>query len=263
MGMGLMAVVAMVMFLLMTQTPAQGAVDCATASGAVDTDSDGFNDLEECSGIPLADASTYPSCVGTTLPRSSCLDPDTKDLFVILVRASVTNIPANPLEFIPSLGVTPHEIDATQADPARFVTPTQKAIRITENLDTSDTYFGAANWGTPNSPDLAQIYTQRIINHIDSVCGSASSCKDSAGTSYLSPFTDLKNLYIKNTLAHESGHLMEQAPDYNRRFGGNHYKTGSGVIMDQSVKYTKKGTKVTYYIATEWSPTSQEAVTLK
>jgi hypothetical protein len=226
---------------------------------AQDTDNDGFTDEVELAGITLHDGTFVPSCPETG--SVGCMDPNVKDLFIILVSATPTNIPANALEFISKshaqggLGIVIHQIDLSQAADDRSITSTstQKAIKVMEDLDPSGNVLGYAQQGTPNGLDNTVIYTQRIINHIDEVCTDSSICHESAG----SERPELYGIYIRQTLAHEVGHLTGLAVDYNARFGGNHYKTGSNVMMDQSVKYTNKGGKVTFYVPQVYSTESQ------
>ena len=251
----LMAVAVMGMSLLFVRVPADAAVTCPTISTA-DPDGDGFTDQQECDGITLANGSHFrgkSEGVSQGLPRDQYLDPDTKDLFVILVPASPSKIPANPLEFVSNpqsqggLGIAVHVIGPTQADSNRYVTTTQKAVRVTESLDVSNlNILGMSSCGTPNGLDLATVYTQRIENHVKSVNPAAS--------------PDFIATYIKHTIAHEVGHMVGPlAPKYTANYGGYHYKTGTKVILDQSVYY--KGT--TLYIGTSYTSADQSGVKLK
>ncbi|MHC4277981.1 MAG: hypothetical protein ACYSTI_11775 [Planctomycetota bacterium] len=254
-GLGLLAVAAVFLAMLLTEAPAQGAVNCTN-----DLDCDGLTDTEETNGIAL-NGGTFPSCVGTSLDRLDCVDPNTPDLFVILLRQASTNIPADPLVFVHrpqaegGLGIATHEITLAQAgvDPGkpRSVTLNQNAVQVTESLNTSGEILGVANYGTPNGLDRATVYTQRIINHVTSVYGGAT------------PPDGLIDTYILHTIAHEIAHMLTLTGDYNKRFGGYHFKTGSGVVLDQSVKYTVKGNKVTFYIGTVYSDQSKAGATLK
>jgi hypothetical protein len=254
-GLGLLAVAAVFLAMLLTEAPAQGAVNCTN-----DLDCDGFTDTEENNGITLNDGTPFPSCVGTSLDRALCLDPNTPDLFVILISAIPSNLPANPLEYVSrpqaegGLGIAAHVITSAQAGPGREITSAQKAVRITENPDNSvGGILGVSNYGTPNGLDLATIYPLRIINHVTAVYADVGKV----------PPAGLTDIYIAHTLAHEISHMLALAVDYNKRFGGNHFKTGSGVVMDQSVKYTIKGSKVTFYVGTSYADQSKQGVVLK
>ena len=138
-----MAVTLMGLNMLLSQVPAQAAVDCANASSTTDTDKDGFTDYQECNGITLADGTFFPG-KSSQAAITVRLDPDTRDLFVILVPATPSSFPANPLEFVSKpvsqggLGLNVHVITPAQA-PNRVVSPsTQKAVRVTESLDVSN-----------------------------------------------------------------------------------------------------------------------------
>ena len=158
---------------------AWAAVDCvallAAGETGVDTDNDGFTDFQECSGITLADGTVVPPCA-TGSNRATCLDPNTKDLFVIYApAASGSLLPAGLNPYGPvtaygvnftglaALGLTAHMISPAQAAADRTVTSgsTQKAIRTSESLDTNGTILGNCQWGTPGGLDGCVIYTQR------------------------------------------------------------------------------------------------------
>src|SRR5262245_28335512 len=77
--------------------PARAAVACSTVvpGSTTDTDGDGFTDYEECNGI-----GGLTTCGAAVTDRSTCLDPNTKDVFVILNPASSSNFPANLFELV-------------------------------------------------------------------------------------------------------------------------------------------------------------------
>jgi hypothetical protein len=213
--------------LILTQTPVHGAVNCATAGNA-DYDGDGFTDAQECFGILYAGSQPpEPSIQGKNsgLPRPQRLDPDTEDLFVILVRAvSGTKIPPdadNPLEFVSNtlalggLGITVHLI--TEAHVENSITRRvslssgQRAVYVVESLDPGSTAeqintLGACDQGMVL--DGCIVWTQRIENKIAAICGAnwsnESTCKDKTGVWGL----PLRHKYIKHTIAHEVGHAI-------------------------------------------------------
>jgi hypothetical protein len=235
------------------------AVVCATASPLADADQDGLSDADECSAITLADNTRFLNCASSGLPRPQCVDPDTKDLFFILIKANPTNIPAatfpNPLELLAvpvatgGLGVTPHEVTLTQA-PNRNVTPKQKAVQITEVLSTADGFLGIGDWGGPNADHFAQIFTQRIKNCVNTAfaTGKCSVTVSPAGVDHPEVYVP----YIKQVLAHEVSHVLVLKKLYTARYGGYHNKTGSGFIMDQSATYSTQG-GVTFNIPTKYN----------
>jgi len=289
----LILISALALAVLPIQAPVHAAVNCSTVSSTSTTDSDldGFTDYQECNGITLGDGSPFPG-KNSGVARANRLDPDTKDVFVILVRATPTsNIPlkgtsptdyagdaaywfafvSNPVS-AGGLGITLHPLLPTQvvSNTLRNVTSSQEAARVTENLDTSSTNpLGFSNTGTPDGLDLSTIYTQRIINFIKSACGSAygtANCADSSGVwdNTATGNLALTQKYILHTIEHEVGHVLGPlAPVYNANYGGYHYKSGTNVIMDQSVYYTSKGGKVTFYNGTTYTSADQSGVKLK
>lgn len=237
----------------------------AVDTGA-DYDNDGFTDFQECNGTPLYSGAAFPGFISGEI-RQNRLGPAARDLFVILVPASPSNFPPNPLEFVSNsiadggLGIVTHLIPPEAASPERFIGPDspQKAVRITEDLDPEGIILGYANQGTPNGLDDAIIYTNHIINHVETTCAEGTVyCRDFA-TGASGPDAIIP-IYIMHTIAHEIGHMTNLAVEYNRRFGGYHYKAGSEVVLEQAVKYTSKKGKVTFYISTEYAEPSQQGI---
>ncbi len=241
---------------------------------AQDADLDGFAETDP---ITLYGGAVYPLC-GQGIDRATCLDPATKDLFVILVPASPTKIPsANPLEFISNpmaaggLGIAVHQIASGQANTSRVVTSssTQKAMKITESLDITTKnldILGTSNYGTPNGLDAATVYTQRIFKFIESVCGTGflnnSNCLDSTGVRGQA----LLDKYVKHTIAHEAGHMMKLTKVSNSNYGGYHYApstTDPLLTMAQSVTYLRVGETVTFYLGVNFPSGDQTDAKLK
>jgi len=272
-------------FLMLAMLPMEvEAVVCPTPSTA-DFDGDGFTDAQECAGITLnlgtAAAVTIPTCAPTPANRSACMDPNSKDVFVIMVPASGTLIPADPYKFITAaqsaggLGITVHEITAAQAATDRKVTKQnsdgtagsnpwpQLAARIQEskNVTAGETALGSCNQGI--ILDLCTVFTQRIVNFVNSVCVAGTTCVDGLDAGITGNAAVITH-YIRHTIAHElGGHGFKLAPDYNASFGGNHNQAGSKVMMEQNVTYSKKGTKVTWYISTAYTSTDKAAARLQ
>ena len=73
------------------------------------------------------------------------------------------------------------------------------------------------------------------------------------------------NLYIRNVIAHEMGHVSNlKPPPIDRRFEW-HYAPGSGTVMEQSASYTKNNSSstVTFYLSTQFTPPDIAGVTLR
>lgn len=295
-GAGFLGITALILAMLFAYVPTAEAGTCDDGGSlTADADADGFTDAQECgAGITLVDCTdaadgdnggamddyiTANECAtGANVPgcnSGSCTDPatmhpDSKDLFVILVTPETgSNIPANPFEYVSrstdlgGLGVFVHQITPDQADDFRFVTYpwAQKAVRITESLSVNGTILGVANYGTPMGPDLATVYTQRIVNLVnENLAGKSaylSGVPSDAGT--------IIDVYIRHTLAHEIGHSVMLVPEvyHNDRFGTYHWKTGTGYVMDQTVKMTKKGAKVTFFINDTFAEPSKVSPALR
>jgi hypothetical protein len=268
----LAAASALALAVILVPTRVTAQVTCPTASTA-DSDGDGFTDAQECAGITLnlgtAAQVTIPACV-PGMARSSCVDPNSKDVFVIAVRANPSLIPADPYKFVtgaPSaggLGITVHEVTATQvaADRTVMAGVGQKAARLQESLDTSDqTVLGSSNQGI--ALDLATTFTQRITNLVNTVCVAGTTCIDANFPTTINTPLLVAQEFIRHDIAHELGHSFALAPDYNAKFGGNHYQAGSNVVLEQNVTYTKKGTKVTWYISVAYTSTDQAGAKLQ
>ena len=254
---------------------AQAAVTCTQlppgldgVPGSGDFDNDGFTDLQECgTGIPLD--------LGiTTTPTVVVTDPNRADVFVIFNRpATGSLLPSDFRPFDPTpvtyngvtftglsaLNVNVHQLSADQAGSDRRISSlsAQKAVRITENLDTNGSVLGQCNWGTPMGLDGCMVFTKRVKNYIDATCDSVRDTTTDRNQVFLA--------YITQTFLHEAGHsLGGLAADYNSRFGGYHYKVGAGVVMEQSVTYSTKGGKCTFFISPGWNVTlDTPAVKLK
>jgi hypothetical protein len=272
----LLAVAALVAF---DAQPAGALTECTTSAADLcasestgDCDGDGFADNEECApGLTLPDGTIYASCV-VGADDSACSDPAVRssngtlspahpDLFVALVRpVTGSNIPDSgfdPFAFIKAprpdgLGIAIHEVSTSQlgigACP-RCVTADQAAIKLTESLNTTGgSDLGSCSFGSPNDRDDAIIYTQRIIDHIDTVCAGATTCQDVSGVSG----QDLYNLYIQRTINHEVGHTIYTVDPKNNRLKERHHLPGGDLSMERSVDYKKQqgGRKVTFHIGT-------------
>ena len=185
---------------------------------AADTDLDGFSNALEGSpgitfpsGLKLIDPNTgnqlasLPSCT-SGVDRTLCVDPATKDLFVIINRANgvcpastcgdpcapttgKSDIPSppynngyntdhtygiDPLGLIKGLGVTPHELIGT----SQIIGGTGGwyPVKIVENLNPCSSVMGLATFGTfPTgyTGSAANIWPEKIKNWINKTCSQA------------------------------------------------------------------------------------------
>jgi hypothetical protein len=267
-----------------------------------DYDKDGLPDSVEKypggTGITLLGGTKLLPCTGATgEDRHNCLNSQTPDLFVILVRATGclnpaptctapnvrgpcapsfggSNIPSKPYataaydpwELVEApkgqggLGITIHEITPSQAPASRVVYSStgQKALKITESLDTCGTdLLGYSTWGTPNTTGVAVLYTQRIKNKIDKECAAAPNNCIDVTTG--DSTRDLLYVdYIQSLLVHELGHVMALTKLWTPSYGGPHEVSGSGFIMEQQpIVKVISGSSVKWYISDIWSGQSK------
>ena len=265
------------------------AVGCPAVDTLRDADQDGFTDDQECNGIWTLGTlpKFFPYCGSAEaagLGRDQCVDPDSRDLFVIFRPASSGSLltgnpnlppgfPFAPVQFsclrtdgtswcggagtlrydgFSALGIATHQLTPEQAASDRTVASgsTQKAVRVSESLDTSSTVvLGHCSWGTPLGLDGCTIYTKRTKNFIDSKCNLA---KDTTATNRNHVFV----AYVTFLAVHEGGHTLgglTSVSDPN--LGGYHYASTSNSIMAQAAEYSTQGKKCTWYIPTDWNMT--------
>lgn len=234
-------------------TPARAA--CTTdpcaggGSASFDCDRDGLTDLEECSGLVVG-GTLYPRC-GT----GECLEPRISDVFVKFEKAANSAYTelglsdAAAFAFIGQpataggLSMRVHVLPAGVVLPSlpqpNAITPRMAALLVREVRGTPTACpitspLGLINGSASvNGSALAQVFTQRIIDHVGCVYGTANANSPAA-------IAD-KIKMIQHTTAHEATHANRLAPESVERFGGHHYKTGSGCVMDQASTYTTKG----------------------
>ena len=224
------------------------------AALAADADSDGIDDSAESTGAGITFGGTnYPPCSGTPLPgaaRNACVSPTTKDIFVYLVTKSGGGFlqqngliaPEVLFQFITAastatpkgLGVGVHvsRVDTAVSSTSRGVgTLGQKAVQIIADEFPDSLVFGQADQGTPSATGNATVYPVTIKNWVVTRGGTDAVWKK----------------FIQRTFSHELSHIAALTALYDSRFGGNHYATGSGVVMDQSVVYNSKTKTFTIY----------------
>ncbi len=243
---------------------------CVAANPIYDCDQDGYNDREECVGISSGAAFTYPSCRVSPTSTPNCLDPKIPDVFVVLQKDTahpsgsaydqlgiaagtefryITQPVANgglPLQLHQLAPGTP----LLSSPQPNGVTATQAALlvrEVRENLafpcPISDALGrvnspGSANEG--NGFNVATIFSARILRHVDCVYLSVGNSSTSR--------VAVQTAQLLHTTAHEAAHQMEGAPESVDRFGGQHYKSGTGCVLDQSTQASIKGSAVTFLI---------------
>lgn len=270
---------------------ASHAIAACPSTSTIDFDSDGLTDNDECNGFIIIHDLPYLE----TLILPSSLNPDIKNLFVILrpaasptptlmaqlITEEATNPSRAPDYFIRNLNITTNKIDQTQAmrctdqisnGDYRCVTPTQKAVRVSENLEplldtesgTSADILGFAPQGIPNGLDSATVWTEKIKGFVTNTC-SGKICKEYySGTTIVN---DIIKRYIQNTTAHEIGHTTNLRGTKDRTVG-YHYPVstkGAGLIMEQYVYYkeTTSNNTMTFYISGNYNSTDLTYVKLK
>jgi hypothetical protein len=258
------------------------------ALAITETDMDGFSEtgtstLPPNTYLTLTDGSgntpqitTLPKCTGTQtgVAREKCLDPATKDLFVIIQRASLgskisspgysaTN--PDPLALVRNggLGVTIHELRQT-VEGSQAITEsdnnTYYAVKINEITTTEGYYLGYSTFATFPSGytgGTGKVWTQKITDWIDKTCGKTApvvingisyspsvakpiKCVNTnSGTTITltDPTANLSQLYkeyIQNIVSHEASHLIHLAADTNTT--DHHYTTISGTLMEQNIQ---------------------------
>jgi hypothetical protein len=253
-------------------------VTCPTTS-TNDFDGDGFTDAQECAGIttlgtvtpgPDGTASVvagqrfFPRCV-QGMDRLSCVDPNSKDLFVVLMpvaegslmSGTVPTAIADPfanqtaygLAFtgLSGIGVTAHAVTSIEVPIlSRQVADgsDQKAIVMAEDLD--DTDLNTLAWcpyGKPNAASqVCVVYTRRIVKTIEDICGTGATALPiltAAGNP--SDATAVFRAYTIETILHEVGHSIGGLTSkFNSSYGGYHYSPGT-IMEHYVVASTTKG----------------------
>jgi len=290
----LMTVTLIGMSLLLSQVPAEaGAVRCdRNPSNTTDTDGDGFTDYQECNGITLFTGNPFLGYNSKGInPRSQYLDPNSKDLFVILVRSDdpgglgggptkITKKTDNATDvayWFPyvsnaanqtnqttgfGLGIAVHLIYPTTTAPA----PADRTVCPTCALPT----------GQSVKQKMIKV-TESLDQTADNVIGYTSLCGTPDGPDLTTVYTQkiynllrsiqgtvqpaTLELYIKHTIAHEIGHTVGPlAPVNYPEYGQYHYQSAdNNLIMDQSVYVS--GSNV--YVGTRYTAGDQGGIHLK
>lgn len=252
---------------------------CAGGGSAIfDCDRDGYTDAEECNGLSTSAGASidFPSCRVNPSAAPACLDPAVSDLFVRLEKATNSAYTelgisdAAAFAFITQpvsaggLAMRVHVLPAGSVLPSapqpNAITPRMAALLVREVRGTPSACpitspLGLINGSSSvNGAALAQVFTQRIIDHVGCVYASAGQSTTSAAA------TAHKIRMIQHTTAHEATHANRLAPASVDRYGGHHYKTGSGCVMDQASTYSTKGGKVSFSIPAVFCGPDQSAI---
>jgi hypothetical protein len=248
--------------LLGTPLAAAAQVPNLCPGSAADWDGDGFSDALECTGLVLAaglklqanNATAVPNCLASGAARSLCLDPATRDVFVI--DQSALPLPADVLVSLANLGLASHKLLRTVAGTDRTVSPasTQKAIQLATDPDSASGVLGRANWGTPNNLDGTTVYPNRIASYVNGLCPASKVCKTHTGLQ-TGPAAIIPVL-ARWVTDHEAGHTLALTSAFDERYGGYHEASGSLTVMEQTPKVVDKRGTVTFYIATTFSSAS-------
>ena len=326
---------------------ASAAVNCSTVTStdSTDTDDDGIPDYYECNEFTFyRGGTTFPGLLKKTAsaPRKDYLDPNSKDLFVVMSRSAsgsqISNITNDTLfqditeaTGTGGLGVTIHFLDdcsklsssnattcLTSGNPDRRLSSqpgmTQWAARVVEESSSSSgTNLGNTPVGIPSTPLVfATVYTLRTKNYTTTnVCNDTTSftkktipntavfkCYEnrppylgrysgipksdlSTDTTTLLPLIDL---YHRQNLAHETGHMMNlvpgtmpnpSTPGETITVTGNppHYASSeTGSIMESGVYYkrnvtssggTINGVEVIWYMPGSFVDTDRSNMSLR
>jgi hypothetical protein len=279
--------------LLVAVTLAVALLPPPALAAANDSDADGIpDDLELTEGVALPPGAAVPA--RTFLPcqagddRTQCVAVGAMDLFVIFRKATSSSwISSDPLVLMnlvtrsnaeSGLNISLHVIEESWAGSDReilcdafdvpyCIAPVQKALRITEVTTTPQPVLGYCPQGTPMGLDDATVYTGAIADFVHSVC-SGKNCQAYVGeqvpANLVTGEDDVIAKYIEYVTIHEIGHTIALSLNYERRFGGYHYKTGTNFIMDQSIVYKeqKNSNTITFYFPHQYSGESQTGLRL-
>jgi hypothetical protein len=236
------------------------------AWAAVDTDGDGILDKDDSTPNVLGDGDCLPK--GSVCPdtgKNPNTDPNKADLFVILGRPTTGSIlnqfDFDPLEFIKNkaqvvFNMTLHEIGFQDPPDYQKVTEEQKAVALSEDLNTSDGDLGTSQIGVPVDGRTGKVFTYRIRDDIVKACSRQNPALCTAvnadGALKASGMDNIFQFYAKNVVAHEIFHMVNRVvPAIN---ADNHYPQ-LGYIMDHNMYYKeyKKTKNVVWIITDKWS----------
>lgn len=292
-GVADLAVAALLGALVSVPASAVCSVDpCLAASSALDCDQDGATDAQECvTGFQTSAGAAIdlPSCLAAGATQPDCLDPTVPDLFLhfekavgfvdasgTLVGSAYDQLGLSNAEIFDALtrppaqgglGLRVHVIDPTttsllSSPQPNSVSPGVAALRVEEVRETLaftcpiDSPLGrvapVSSAAGMNGQNVARIFSDRILAHVDCVHDSVSPPTPASGR-----LADKRNLLI-HTTDHEIGHGVALAPEDVSRFGGHHFKAGSGCMLDESTVVSVKRNVVNFAVALDFCGPSQD-----
>jgi hypothetical protein len=204
--------------------------------------------------------------LGSVPGATNFLTNEWVDNFVSLIPSQTLNI---------SDSVTDRTVNAN-----RLYGPAQKGVRVMEGLNLNSPSLLGFSFGvaSPNDAGNVVVFTQRIIDYIESLLVGATTIKYSTtslvngvltwGTPILAPDGDptvnqdgvatnpgVRNFILSKAFqfytGHEIQHSLDLTPDVQgttRVTYGHHYPPGTGDCLDQAITITSKSGTVTFSI---------------
>jgi hypothetical protein len=145
--------------------------------------------------------------------------------------------------------------------------PAQKGVRVMEALNTNSPSVLGWSFGvaSPNEAGNVVVFTQRIINYINSLSGCATTTPKTLkystaalvnGTwTWGAPASVDCDFVLSKAFQFYTGHEIHHSLDLtpgvqgtNKTSYGHHFAPGTGDCQDQAITTTSKGTTVTFYI---------------
>lgn len=248
---------------------------------AVDVELDGFNDAYESGNNTFVFAGPVNSPTVTAKwskcpaqrVNDDCVDPAKKDLFVFFANPSSAIPATNRLSIFNKIGIIlAHDIPANYVTSKREVAKEgatiarQKAVQVVDNTTGGfSEILGITTGGTPNTTSPVTIYTQRIINFLDSAC-SGRVCVDDSTSYIYGQGANFRDQFVRHVLAHELGHTVTRVSPLDTVVGP-HYPAENKVIMSQYVyKEYPSGTggiDVKFFIPTVWTDNDKSGARVK
>lgn len=169
------------------------------------------------------------------------------------------------------LGITVHTLYQPDPEPdtdPRTVADGQMAVRIKEHSESlslpikksTEIVLGTSGVGIPNDAGNTTIYSRKIKQYICDLCGGTPGTDGSCdggnlGGPYCISATptsatgdSLIREYVKYVNQHEIGHSLNLVINADPMYDYHHTPGDNTAIMTPSAAYTKRGSKVTFYL---------------